>query len=85
MTEQAKEFIKKRYLSSEDEHRTKEQTDMVGYKFDKISEQKSNQNLYVNNQNQIENILSGQEGFPRREINTITSISRANHGLPLAP
>ena len=36
MTEQAKEFIKKRYLSSEDEHRTKEQVDAVGQKYDKI-------------------------------------------------
>ena len=30
MTEQAKEFIKKRYLSSEEENRTKEQVDVVG-------------------------------------------------------
>ena len=40
MTEQAKEFIKKRYLSSEDEHRAKEQIDVVGQKFEKILEQK---------------------------------------------
>ena len=49
MTEQAKEFIKKRYLSSEDEHRTREQNEVTGQNSDKVSGQKSNQNLYVNN------------------------------------
>ena len=82
MTETAKEFIKKRYLSSEDERRNQDKVEFSDKQF-KAREPK--RTLFVNNQEQTENILSGQESFPRREINTITGISRANYSLPPQP
>ena len=82
MTEQAKEFIKKRYLSSEDERRNQDEAESTDKQYKPKDPQRT---LFVNNQDQLENILSGQEGFPRREINTITSISRVNYGLPPQP
>ena len=63
MTEVAKEYVKKRYLSSEDERRTKEESDKLVSTAQKDDLYSNSKAPYVNNQAQLLGIGKDQDAY----------------------